>query len=250
MLGVVLLLQIVTKIQKLNQLKSDFVATASHELRTPLTEMAMSINLLLETTQEKLSNREQELLEAASEDVQRLRALVNDLLDLSKIESGRIEMELTAFKVNFLLEKAVTLLKVQAQKKEIKITQYSSENLPLVKVDPNKSLWVLTNLITNAIRYTDPGGKIEVFAERRSDWVEISVADNGAGIPWEYQAKIFDKFVRVQTDRDLGGSGLGLAICKEIVNAHQGRIWVNSTPGEGSTFTFTVSVVKDNPESA
>ncbi|BAU63868.1 two-component sensor histidine kinase [Stanieria sp. NIES-3757] len=165
MLGVVLLLQNVTKLQELNQLKSDFVATASHELRTPLTGMAMSINLLLETAPEKLSEQEQKLLEAASEDVERLRALVNDLLDLSKIESGRIEMELTAFKVNFLLEKAVTLLKVQAQEKEIEITQHSSENLPLVKVDPNKIIWVLTNLIANAIRYTDPGGKIEVFAE-------------------------------------------------------------------------------------
>lgn len=250
MLGVVLLLQNVTKLQELNQLKSDFVATASHELRTPLTGMAMSINLLLETTQEKLSKREQELLETASEDVERLRALVNDLLDLSKIESGRIEMEFTAVEVDFLLEKAVTLLAVQAQEKEIEITQHSSENLPLVKVDPNKILWVLTNLIANAIRYTDSGDKIEVFAQRRGDWVEISVADNGVGIPWEYQAKIFDKFVQVQTEKDIGGSGLGLAICKEIVNAHQGRIWVNSTPGEGSTFTFTVPAVKNYPESA
>lgn len=245
MLGVVLLLQDVTKLKELDRLKSEFVATASHELRTPLTGMAMSLNLLLETAQEKLSSREQQLLYAASEDVERLRVLVNDLLDLSKIESGRIEMEFMAVEVGWLVEKAISTLRVQAQDKQIELTQQVSSEITTVKADPNKITWVLTNLIANALRYTEAGGHIQVFAQPRGDWAYLSVVDNGPGIPWEYQAKIFDKFVQVKTDRDVGGSGLGLAICKEIVKAHGGTIWVDSTPGEGSTFAFTLPIVSE-----
>ncbi|AFZ21531.1 HAMP domain-containing sensor histidine kinase [Allocoleopsis franciscana] len=245
MLGVVLLLQDVTKLKELDTLKSEFVATASHELRTPLTGMAMSLNLLLETAQQKLSNREQELLHAAVEDVERLRTLVNDLLDLSKIESGRIELEFIAVEVELLIEKAISILSVQAQEKQIELTPSIPTDIEPVKADPNKIIWVLINLIANALRYTEAGGHIQVSAQQKDDWVYLSVADNGLGIPWEYQAKIFDKFVQVKTDKDVGGSGLGLAICKEIVKAHSGTIWVDSAPGEGSTFTFTLPVVNE-----
>ena len=240
MLGVILLLQDVTKLKELDQLKSEFVATASHELRTPLTGMSMSLNLLLETATQKLSEREQELLKSAEEDVDRLRELVNDLLDLSKIESGRIEMEFAPVEVNFLLDKAASMLQVQAQEKKIDLVKQDRPDLPKVKADPGKILWVLTNLIANAIRYTDSGGEIRLDAKHRGTWVQLSVADDGAGIPDEYQDRIFDKFVQVKTEKDVGGSGLGLAICQEIVKAHGGTIWVNSTLGEGSTFSFTV----------
>ncbi|MGB7442184.1 MAG: ATP-binding protein [Coleofasciculaceae cyanobacterium] len=243
-LGVVILLQNVTKLKELDSLKSEFVATASHELRTPLTGMAMSINLLLETAQEKLSEREQELLQAAGEDVERLRALVSDLLDLSKIESGRIEMDFAPIGASLLLERAVSTLKIQAQEKNIELIQQKLDNeRGQVKADPNKIIWVLTNLISNALRYTKPGGRIEISAKERSDWVYLSVADNGAGIPLEYQGKIFDKFVQVKTDQTVGGSGLGLTICKEIVHAHGGTIWVESTVGQGTKFTFTLPAV-------
>lgn len=245
MLGVVLLLQDVTKLKELDRLKSEFVATASHELRTPLTGMAMSLNLLLETTQQKLTERELELLQAAAEDVERLRALVNDLLDLSKIESGRIEMELVSVEAGLLIEKAVSMLSVQAQEKQIELTQQVPTAIESVKADPNKITWVLTNLIANALRYTEAGGHIRVTAQQRGDWVYLSVSDDGPGIAWEYQAKIFDKFVQVKTDKDVGGSGLGLAICKEIVKAHGGTIWVDSIPGKGSTFTFTLPIFAD-----
>ncbi|MGD2181309.1 ATP-binding protein [Lusitaniella coriacea] len=248
-LGVVLLLQDITKLKELDRLKSEFVATASHELRTPLTGMAMSINLLLETTQEKLSDREIELLQAAEEDVERLRGLVNDLLDLSKIESGRLEMEFSEVEADFLLEKAVSALQIQAEEKQIELLQHVPENLPQVRADPNKIVWVLTNLIANALRYTEVGGEIQVSAYKKGTWIQFSVEDDGEGIPWEYQSKIFDKFVQVKTEKDVGGSGLGLAICKEMVQAHGGKIWVDSTPGEGSTFAFSVPVVSDRGSS-
>lgn len=245
MLGVVLLLQDVTKLKELDRLKSEFVATASHELRTPLTGMAMSLNLLLETTQQKLSERELELLACAAEEVERLRALVNELLDLSKIESGRVEMEFVSVGVGRLIEKAVSRLNVLAQEKQIELTQQVPTGIKSVRADPSKITWVLTNLIANALRYTEAGGHIWVAAQHRGDWVYLSVSDDGPGIPWEYQAKIFDKFVQVKTDKDVGGSGLGLAICKEIVKAHGGTIWVDSIPGKGSTFTFTLPVFAD-----
>ena len=239
-IGAILLLQDVTKLKELDNLKSEFVATASHELRTPLTGMAMSLNLLVETTEDKLSESESELLETAVEDVERLRGLVNDLLDLSKIESGKIELNFVEVEVNFLLDKAVSALNIQAEQKEISLVKQSPSKDIRVKADANKIIWVLTNLIANALRYSDPGEEITIGATSRNSWVEIFVSDEGAGIPTEYQSKIFDKFVQVETEKDVGGSGLGLAICKEMVQAHGGRIWVDSTVGEGSTFTFTV----------
>ena len=240
--GAILLLQDVTKLKELDNLKSEFVATASHELRTPLTGMSMSLNLLSETTEGKLSESELELLETAVEDVERLRSLVNDLLDLSKIESGKIELDFADIKVEFLLDKAISALQIQAQQKEISLVKKFLSQDVRVKVDANKIVWVLINLVANALRYSEAGQSIEIGAIKRNNSVEIFVRDRGAGIPPEYRDKIFDKFVQVETEKDVGGSGLGLAICQEMVKAHGGRIWVDSTLGEGSTFTFTVPI--------
>ncbi|MGB7087372.1 MAG: ATP-binding protein [Phormidesmis sp.] len=237
-LGVVLLLQNVTTLKNLDQLKSEFVMTASHELRTPLTGMAMSIDLLLETAQAKLSENEQELLKTAQEDVQRLRELVNDLLDLSKIESGKIDMEQIATDPKQIIDKAIELLKIQAEDKNIEVTSVIASNLGHVNADANKVTWVLTNLIANAIRYANQ--KIEITARPHGTWVSIAVTDDGPGIAPAYQKKIFDKFVQVKTEKDVGGSGLGLSICREIIKAHGGTIWVESTSGKGSKFTFTL----------
>ncbi len=248
MLGVVLLLQDVTKLTELDRLKSDFVMTASHELRTPLTSIAMSIGLLMEGASAKLSDQEQELLQAAEEDVQRLRHLVNNLLDLSKIEAGRVEMEFEPVDGALLTSRAISTLTNQAEEKGIELTQDLPDELPQIKADPNKITWVLTNLIANALRYTELGGHVCVSAEHLADFVYFSVTDDGAGIPFEYQSKIFDKFVQVRNDQAASGSGLGLAICREIVKAHGGIIWVESVPDQGSTFTFTIPVAKKPPQ--
>ncbi len=237
-LGVVLLLQNITSLKQIDQLKSEFVMTASHELRTPLTGMAMSIDLLEETAQAKLSENEQELLKTAKEDVQRLRELVNDLLDLSKIESGKLEMKMDAIAPEKLINKAIDLLNIQAKESKLQLTSQVSSPLKDVSVDANKITWVLTNLIANAIRYAK--STIEVSARSHGTWISIAVKDDGPGIDPAYQSKIFDKFVQVNTSKDVGGSGLGLSICREIVKAHGGTIWVDSDTGKGSTFTFTL----------
>ena len=245
MLGIILLLQDITKLKEIDRLKDELIMKVAHELRNPLTGMTMSIELLLETAPVKLSPKEQELLQGAKEEVQRLSALVNDLLNLSTIESGEIAMEFAPVEVKFLVEKALSPFILQAQEKQIILRNEVAEDLPLVKADPNKITWVLTNLIGNAMRYTNTGGKIQVSARHRRDQVYMFVTDNGVGIPFEYQGKIFDKFVQVNTDKNPGGTGLGLAICKEIVQAHGGVIWVDSTLGKGSTFTFTLPVITD-----
>lgn len=114
------------------------------------------------------------------------------------------------------------------------------DDLPAVTADPNKVTWVLNNLLSNALRYSDPGDHVQIQADTMGEFVHVSVTDEGAGIPYEYQSKIFDKFVQVESEQAPGGTGLGLAIAREMIHAHGGRIWVDSTPEEGSTFTFTL----------
>lgn len=240
MLGVVLLLRDVTRLAELDRMKTEFVMKASHELRTPLTSLEMGIGLLSESAPEKLGEDECDLLAAAHEDVARLKALVSDLLDLSKIEAGKLELAFTRVSVATLAEKTVSAMKGQAEEKGIALSAAVPADVPDVRADPTKATWVLINLVSNALRYTATGGHIRLSAERAGPQVHVHVADDGAGIPYEYQPKIFDKFVQVKDDPTTGGSGLGLAICKEIVRAHGGTIWVESTPGKGSIFTFTL----------
>ncbi len=246
MLGVILLLRDVTRLKEVDRLKSEFVMIASHELRTPLTTIGMSIDLLKEGAVEKLNSNEKKLLDAAEEEVKRLKQLINDLLDLSKIEAGRIDMEFDRAEVPVILKTVVSILKSQVEEKGIEMTYFVPDRLPAVKVDVNKIAWVLNNLVSNAMRYTPEGGRIHIAAQRRGKHVQVSVKDNGTGIPLEYQSKIFDKFVRVKDSKDEGGTGLGLAICKEIVRAHGGTIWVESIPGKGSKFFFTIPIFPED----
>jgi NtrC-family two-component system sensor histidine kinase KinB len=242
LIGVVLLLRDVTRLTELDRLKSEFVMTASHELRTPLTSIGMSVDLLLESAVKKLSEKEQQLLSAAHEDLQRLKVFVNNLLDLSKIEAGKMEMEFSNVSIRPLFEKLVTAFKTQAEEKRVSLSFNVAEGLSNAKADDHKITWVLTNLVSNALRFAHDQGQIRLSAESFGPYIQISVSDDGAGIPYDYQSKIFDKFVQVKSDRAVGGSGLGLTICKEIVHAHGGTIWVDSVPGSGSTFTFTLPV--------
>jgi NtrC-family two-component system sensor histidine kinase KinB len=240
--GVVLLLQDVTRLKEVERLKSEFVMAASHELRTPLTSIGMSIDLLLEENSSKnLTSRQDELLHVAHEEINRLKALVNDLLDLSKIESGKIQLDLEKASVQPLVERVATILARQLEEKKISFEYKTSEDLPLARIDLNKISWVLTNLVANAVRLAPKGGHIQLSARPVGKHIHVSVQDDGPGIPLEYQSKIFQKFVQIKGSES-GGTGLGLAICKEIIRAHGGAIWVESILGKGSTFTFALPV--------
>ncbi len=237
--GIVLLLRDVTRLKEVERLKSEFVMAASHELRTPLTSLGMSIDLLLENLAQGLAEKDRDLLQAAHEEVQRMKALVNDLLDLSKIEAGRIELEFEKVQIQTLFDHVEAIFRSQMDMKEVAFTSESAGDLPSVRADANKITWVLTNLISNSLRYVNKGGHIQLMGQKIGPNVHLSVRDDGPGIPREYQSKIFQKFVRVK-GQETGGTGLGLAICKEIVRAHGGAIWVESPPGQGSAFTFTL----------
>jgi len=237
--GIVLLLRDVTRLKEVERLKSDFVMAASHELRTPLTSIGMGIDLLLEHAAEGLSPRDRELLQAAHEEVHRLKALVNDLLDLSKIEAGRIQLEFEHLSLRDVMDRVAVALRGQIEEKAVKLEVDIPADLPRVRADLNKITWVLINLVSNALRFVPKGGHIRVRGEPVGAYVHLSVCDDGPGIPAEYQSKIFQKFVQVK-GVESGGTGLGLAICKEIVRAHGGSIWVESSPGKGSTFTFAL----------
>lgn len=239
--GIVLLLRDVTRLKEVERLKSEFVMAASHELRTPLTSLGMSVDLLLEHVGPELADKDRELLQAAHEEVHRMKALINELLDLSRIEAGRIELEFEKVPVHTLFDHVQAVFKSQVEMKHVQLTSDLSGDLPPVRADANKIAWVLTNLISNALRYVPQGGHIRFTAGKIGPHVHVSVRDDGPGIPPEYQTKIFQKFVQVK-GQEAGGSGLGLAICKEIVRAHGGTIWVESSSGQGSTFTFTLPV--------
>ncbi|UNC92258.1 sensor histidine kinase [Candidatus Contubernalis alkaliaceticus] len=244
LLGAVTLLKDITHYKEVDQLKSDFVSTVSHEFRSPLTSIVMGVGLLKSGMLGRVDLETQELLDALEEDCQRLIRLVNNLLDLSKLESGKINMEIEPVEVKSIVEASVAALKSQAEEKSIGILWAFPENLSRVNADYNKIIWVLTNLIGNALRYTENDGEIKILVEEKGNRLYFSVADNGTGIPEEYQDKIFEKFVQVpgKSGTNSGGAGLGLAIAKEIVQAHGGRIWVESTPDKGCTFTFTLPV--------
>jgi NtrC-family two-component system sensor histidine kinase KinB len=202
----------------------------------------MSIELLIEGASDKLDDKQRQLLNAAGEELSRLKSLISDLLDLSKIESGKVEMVLEPVLPNMLADKAVEIFQAQARQKKIDLSCDVPEGLPEVLADPNKITWVLTNLIANALRFAN--GSVAVSASHAGQWVHFSVADDGEGIDRENQSRIFEKFVQVKSAKSVGGTGLGLTICKEIVRSHKGTIWVESTPGRGSTFTFTLPVAR------
>ncbi len=240
--GIVLLLRDITRMKEVERLKSEFIMAASHELRMPLTSLGMSVDLLLERAPRSLAEKDRDLLQAAHEEVHRMKALISDLLDLSRIESGRIELEFESVPVPVLIDNVEEIFKSQLGMKGVTLDTRLAEDPLLVRADTNKITWVLTNLISNALRYIGEGGHIEITAQRVGPHIHLSVSDDGPGIPTEYQSRIFQRFVQVE-GRETGGTGLGLAISKEIVRAHGGAIWVESPPGQGSKFTFTLPAI-------
>lgn len=245
-IGMVTLMQDITKLKEVDQMKSDFVSTVSHEFRTPLTSIGMSVGLLLEGLTGDVTEDQRELLDAIKEDNERLKSLVSDLLDLSRLESGKIQMDIDSYNISKIIDHSVKPFYRQAKDKKVSINIDIKKNIPKVKADFNKISWVLTNLINNALRYTpeDGSGKIKIKVKDTANRLLISVSDNGKGIPEEYKKKVFEKFIQVKDAKgeNEGGTGLGLAISKEIVNAHGGDIWIESKMGEGSTFYFTLYI--------
>lgn len=237
--GLVVVFKDITFFKELDRLKTEFISNVSHELRTPLTSMTMGIGILKESSHIPPQSREAEVLEAVREETSRMNHLVNQLLDLSRLEAGGTKMYFQPVDVNELLENAVNLFKVPAEQQKIRLEVSIEPGLPPIWADYDKVLSVLSNLLGNALRYATAGDVITVEVRTNKGSALFAVKDTGPGIPPQVQAKIFDKFFQVK-GRPGGGAGLGLAISKEIVEAHRGHIWLVSEEGKGAAFFFTV----------
>ena len=246
--GVVTLLHDVTRFKDLDRMKSEFIATVSHELRTPLTSLSMGIDILAKEVVGSVNQRQKDLLVAAKDDSERLRKLVKDLLDLSKLESGKYEMKKELIDFRRLVAEAVRPLRLPFEEKQILLEIDVEDRMPAFSADPHQLIWVITNLLSNALRYTDAGGKVQLTAKKQDGGLLVEVTDTGHGIPPEQQEAVFDKFVQIKssTDTTPGSVGLGLAIAREVVEAHGGRIWVESQVGIGSRFSFTIPAGWEN----
>jgi len=246
LVGAVTLLEDVTHLSEVSRLKSEFIAAASHELRTPLTSVQMGIHLLLEGSAGPLAERQQEILQVCREDTTRLDRLMRELLDLSKIESGAVTPVLAPTRPAALISAAIDPLRLQVETRGVRLEVEAPPDLPAVLVDRSQLERVIGNLVTNAMRATPAGGTINVAAVTRGPQVAFSVADTGAGIPRDYLPRIFEPFVQVpHAPGGGGGAGLGLAISRRIVEAHGGQLTVQSSPGNGSTFTFTMPMAEE-----
>jgi signal transduction histidine kinase len=242
MLGAAVVLTDVTRFRLMDQLKSDMVSTASHELKTPLTSIQMAVHLLLEEVAGPLNAKQVELLLAARQDSDRLLAIVNDLLDLARIEQGRVRLDLRPAAVHELVGDAIERFEEKAGDSGIDLQSAVPAGLPPVLVDRERIDHVFDNLIGNALAHTERGGRIRIAAEPADHAVRFAVEDTGEGIDEEYLTRVFERFFRVPGSRAPHGVGLGLAIAREIVDAHGGQITARSRPGEGSTFAFTVPI--------
>ena len=240
-LGAAVVLTDVTRFRLMDQLKSDMVSTVSHELKTPLTGVQMAVHLLLEETVGPLTAKQVELLLAARQDSDRLLGIVNDLLDLTRIEQGRVALDLRPVSPTELVGEAVARFGSRAEDAGLALRAEAPAGLPAVGVDRERVEHVLDNLIDNALAHTPRGGSVAVSAEADGEgFIRFRVADDGVGIPHEHLGRIFEKFYRVPGSETRGGAGLGLAIAREIVAAHGGQIAAESEPGAGTTFTFTL----------
>jgi signal transduction histidine kinase len=243
--GVTVVMQDVTRLRRFDELKNDLVATVAHEFRTPLTSLRMAIHLCLEETVGPITPKQADLLQAAREDCERLQSIVDDLLDLSRIQAGRIELHARPVQSQALLEETIAQHAVAARDRGITLELGAPMIDRAVMADPDRIQLVLTNLTTNALRHTPTGGLVQLRAAPEGDGeLRFEVIDTGEGIDPKWFPELFDRFFRIPGSSQGTGVGLGLYITKEIVDAHGGKIGVQSEPGHGSIFWFTLPTVR------
>jgi signal transduction histidine kinase len=234
----------ITELRRLSELKTDFISMVSHELRTPLTSIKGFVKLVLVEDLGPLTAQQRECLAVADAEADRLTHLINDLLDVSRIDAGRMTFTWEVLHPNELVEQVMQTLHPQAVELNLHLEAALPESLPPIRGDRQRIIQILTNLLGNAVKFTPAGGRVRVSAAVESGLLVVRVADTGVGIPAHAMPRIFDRFYQVDGagPRSRGGTGLGLAITRQLVELHGGRIWASSTLGEGATFTFTLPI--------
>jgi two-component system, NtrC family, sensor histidine kinase KinB len=244
--GATIVFQDVTRLHRFEELQNDLVATVAHELRTPLTSLRMAVHLLVEHTVGPLTAKQDDLVFAAREDCDRLQAIVDELLDLSRIHADRIELRLASHDPEQLVREALEAQRAAAAARGVELRSELLPDTPAVLADRERVQLVLGNLVSNAIRYGPARGVVRIRATPLEGHLRIAVSDDGPGVPAEYRHAIFDRYVRVPGAAP-GGAGLGLHIAREIVRAHGGEIGVDPDAAPGATFWFTLPLA---PEAA
>jgi PAS domain S-box-containing protein len=245
--GAVVTFRDVTERREVDRMKDEFISVVSHELRTPLTAIRGSLGLLASGKAGEVPARGQRMLEIAVQNTDRLIRLINDILDIERIESGKVAMEPRPVSAAELAQNAAEVMMPMAERAGVGIYVWA-EPVPLV-ADPDRLLQVLTNLISNAVKFSNPGSTVELTVEPQGDDALFRVTDHGRGIPADRLESIFERFQQVDSSdsRQKGGTGLGLAICRTIVSQHGGEIWAESVLGEGSTLAFTLPLPAREP---
>jgi NtrC-family two-component system sensor histidine kinase KinB len=244
LVGVTLMLADVTRLRRLDEVKTGLISTVSHELKTPLTSIRLALHVLLNEKLGPLSPQQMELLATARQDSDRLHRVIEDLLDISRMESGGAEMQFEPVNVQDLVLQVTDGMRSAFLDQKIALHLEVAPEVPRVLIDPTRFQLVFDNLLGNALKYTSAGGAVSIAARPEDGLVSFSVEDTGSGIAPEHLPRIFEKFFRVPGQAHIG-SGLGLTIAKEIVEAHGGTITAASQPGKGTKFTFTVKAVKE-----
>jgi len=245
-LGRLLIMRDVTQERAADRMKTDFIALASHELRTPLVTIKGFLELVLDGTTGPLNAEQLEVLQLMHQGANQLDTIVDDLLDISRIESGHLTLHPRAFDLQKCIETTAATLQLQFVAKHQSLTLELESELPPVNADEQRVVQILLNLLSNAHKYTPDGGSITVRAQTAKGFAQVDVIDTGIGLSEEEQQHIFEQFFRAnnETVRDISGSGLGLAITRTLVDQHGGTLTVQSRPGAGSTFSFTLPLAE------
>ena len=239
--GAVLVFHDISELRRLEKMRQDFVANVSHELRTPVSSIKGYAETLLEGAIEDKENA-RDFVSIIHQDSDRLAKLIDDLLDLSKIESGKMKMAFLPVDPATLIKRTVSVIENQAKEKNISLKLDLPVLLPVIQADETRFCQVMINLLDNAVKYTPDNGTVAISAGVKEKFLQVDIIDTGIGIPEQDISRIFERFYRVDKgrSRELGGTGLGLSIVKHIVQAHGGQVWLKSELGQGSTFSFTI----------
>ena len=239
-IGDVIILRNITIFKELDFAKTNFIATVSHELKTPIASIKMSLQLLEKQETGATNEDQKQLIESIKDDSQRLLKITGELLDLSQLETGNIQLNMEKSNPIEIVNYAVEAVKIQAEQKQIELIIESEKNLPELKADAEKTAWVLINFLTNALRYSPEKSDIKICLKILNNQLNFKVIDKGQGIDTRYQTKVFDKYFQIPGSHK-SGTGLGLAICKEFIEAQNGTIGVKSELGLGSIFYFSLN---------
>jgi len=239
------------RLKELDALKSQVLGVATHELRTPLTVILGYNSMLAEGLHDRLNEEERETLSESVAACKRLIRLVNSMLDMAQIETGKMKMDFAPADLRVLVQSVAALFQLEARSRNVSLEAVLPARLQKITMDVERVQQVLINLVANALKFTPVGGQIRIQVRHRGEHVLVSVSDTGAGISKADQKALFDEFAQVRkhaNERQKTGSGLGLAIARRIVEAHQGTISVHSHPGEGSTFSFNLPLKQTSAE--